>query len=143
MQVCRRRALPGELDHELLWLSISLAGLAASALWLGVGLPWPHCLFLALTGHPCVTCGATRATMQFLHGHFATALRWNPLVFVALWAVIFFDAYAAVVLMMRWPRVRVVGLTNTEKNLVRACVLAALASNWIYLLATWRAHSAM
>ena len=138
MQVCRRRALPGEFDHELLWLSISLAGLAASALWLGVGLPWPHCLFLALTGHPCLTCGATRATMQFLHGHFANALRWNPLVFVALWAVIFFDAYAAVVLIMRWSRVRLSGLTNNERILVRIGVIVVLALNWIYLLVYWR-----
>lgn len=134
MQVCRRRALPGELDHELLWLSISLAGLAVSAVWLGLGLPWPHCLFLALTGHPCVTCGATRATMQFLHGHFAVAWRWNPLIFVSLWAFVFFDAYAAAVLVMRWPRVRVLGLTTKEKNLVRFGVIALLALNWIYLL---------
>ena len=143
MQVCRRRALPGELDHELLWLSISLAGLAVSALWLGLGLPWPHCLFLALTGHPCLTCGATRAAMQFLHGHFADALRWNPLVFLALWALTFFNVYAAIVLILRWPRLRVIGLTNSEKNLVRVCVLAALASNWIYLLITWGAHAAL
>ena len=134
MRVCPRRVQPGELDHELLWLGASLGGLAVAAIWLGLGFPWPRCTFLALTGHPCLTCGATRATIQFLHGHFAAALRWNPLVFVSLWAIVFFDAYAAIVLVMRWPRLRVVGLTKKERNFIRFGVIALLALNWIYLL---------
>ena len=134
MRVCPRRVQPGELDQELLWLGVSLGGLAAAAIWLGLGLAWPRCTFLALTGHPCLTCGATRATVQFLHGHFAAALRWNPLAFVSLWAISLFDVYAAAVLIMRWPRLRVVGLTKKERTLIRVAVISLLVLNWIYVL---------
>ena len=134
MEICRRRIEQGELDHELIWLSISVAALALSVAWLGLGLPWPHCPFLTLTGHPCLTCGATRGTLQFLQGHFLAALRWNPLVFIGLCALIIFDLYAAAVLIMRWPRLRLVGLTNKERRLIRWGTIAVLALNWIYLL---------
>ncbi len=138
MQICWRRVGPRETDHELLWLSVSLAGLAAAAAWLAVGLPWPHCAFLAITGHPCLTCGATRAAIQFFHGNFLAALRWNPLAFASLCFVALFDGYAAVVLVTGAPRLRLCDLTAAQKKLVRILVIAMLALNWIYLLATWR-----
>jgi hypothetical protein len=42
------------------------------------GLPW-RCPLLAITGHPCPTCGLTRATRLALHGDFAAATRMHPL----------------------------------------------------------------
>ena len=105
-----------------------------AGIWLAAGLPWPHCLFLAITGHPCVTCGATRGAIQFLHGHFFEAMRWNPLMFAFFCAVALFDAYAVVVLLTGAPRLRVSGLTAGEKNLIRLLVVVMLALNWVYLL---------
>ncbi len=134
MEICRRRARPGELDHELLWLSVSLGGLVAAGAWLSAGLPWPHCLFLAVTGWPCVSCGATRAAIQLLHGHFLEAFRWNPLAFIAFSAVILFDIYAAIVLVARAPRLRISNATSTQKRSIRFLILIMLALNWIYLL---------
>jgi len=138
MQLCRRRLSPGELDHELLWLSVSLASLASAATWLALGLPWPHCLFRDLTGVPCVTCGATRSAVQFFHGHLLSALRWNPLVLAALCGLSIFNAYAVVVLITRAPRLRMVRFSFAEKNLARAIIVSLLALNWIYLLSHWR-----
>jgi hypothetical protein len=135
MQVCGHRARAGELDPELLWLAVSLGGVVAAGLWLAVGLPWPHCLFLALTGHPCVTCGATRAAIQFLHGHLYEAWRWNPLLFVFFCGVALFDAYAIVVLTTGARRLRVLGVTPREKNFIRLLAVTLLAMNWLYLLA--------
>jgi hypothetical protein len=134
MQICWRRVAFRETDHELLWLSISLTSLAAAAAWFALRLPWPQCVFHALTGHPCVTCGATRSTLQFFHGHFFKALQWNPLVFVVLCGVSIFDTYAATVLLMRAPRLRIAHITSVEKKLVRILLVALLALNWIYLL---------
>jgi hypothetical protein len=52
---------------------------------------FPTCPFHELTGLHCPGCGATRAMHQLLHGHFATAFDYNPLVVTLLpfaaWAV--------------------------------------------------------
>ncbi len=140
MQLTRRRLAPDELDHELVWLSVSLGSLGLAATWLSLGLPWPQCAFHAITGHPCVTCGMTRSAIQFFHGHFFAAMRWNPLVFAALCGLSIFDAYAFSVLISRAPRWRIAQLTAAEKNLMRVLVLIVLALNWIYLLSHWRNH---
>ena len=94
MQFSVRRLAPGELDHELIWLSASVLSLGLAAAWLTLGLPWPRCVFHDLTSLPCVTCGMTRCGIQFFHGHFLAALQWNPLVFAVLCGVIAFDIYA-------------------------------------------------
>ena len=130
----RRRSGNGP-DHELIWLGVSVAVLAGGAGWLALSLPWPRCPFFAVTGLPCLTCGATRGTIAFLHGDFLSALRWNPLAALALCGVIAFDLYAAIVLLGRTPRVRIVDWTNAEKKMVRIAAISLLALNWIYLLA--------
>jgi uncharacterized protein DUF2752 len=134
MQPVRRHLLPPELDHELIWLTVSFGSLAFATIWLALGLPWPRCAFHDVTGLPCVTCGMTRSAMQFFHGNFLAALRWNPLVFVALCGLSIFDAYALIVLVARAPRVRIARFSSTEKTFVRALVVTSLAANWGYLL---------
>jgi hypothetical protein len=138
MRLRVRRLGPGEIDYELLWLIVSLGSLGLAAAWLTIGLPWPRCTFHELTSLPCVTCGMTRCGIQFFHGHFLAALKWNPLVFTALCAVIAFDLYALFVLLMRAPRLRIHFPTSTAKTFVRVSVVSALALNWTYLLLHWR-----
>lgn len=135
MRLVWRRTSPAEFNHELVWLAVSVAALAAGLVWLGLGLPGPRCPFLAVTGYPCLTCGATRSTIALLHGNFSVAWSWNPLAFVALCGVGVFDLYAAVVLLGRTPRIRVISWTRAEKNIVRIAVVVLIAINWIYLLA--------
>lgn len=129
-----RRLRPGELDHELIWLSVSLGSLAFAAVWFALRLSWPHCVFLEVTGHPCVTCGMTRATIRFFHGDLIGALRWNPLIFVALCGLSIFDAYAFAVVLMRAPRLRLSQFSSTEKTFLRALAIVLLLANWLYLL---------
>ena len=138
MQLVRRHLVPPELDHELIWLTVSFGSLAFAAIWLALGLPWPRCAFHDVTGLPCVTCGMTRSAIQFFHGNFLAALRWNPLVFVALCGLSLFDAYAFIVLVARAPRLRIAKLSSAEKTLVRALVATSLGANWGYLLLHWR-----
>src|ERR1700746_1493043 len=107
MQIVARRLARGEIDYELLWLGASLASIGIAVAWFVLGLPWPRCAFHEFTGLPCVTCGMTRCAIQFFHGHFFAALKWNPLVFAALCGVLAFDLYAFVILTMRAPRLRI------------------------------------
>lgn len=135
MRLVWRRRSANEPDHELIWLAVSAGSIALGAGWLAIGLPWPQCPFHAVTGWPCVTCGATRSTIAFLHGDVLSALRWNPLVWAALCGIIVFDLYAAIVLVGRKPRVRIVDWSAGEKKMVRIAAISLLALNWIYLLA--------
>ena len=140
MHLTCRRISPGELDHEFVWLSVSLGSLGLAAIWFVLGLPWPHCTFHDLTGLPCVTCGMTRSAIQFFHGHFLAALKWNPLVFAALCAVSIFNIYAFVVLVSGTPRLRISFDRETETRRARIILVAALLLNWTYLLAHWRLY---
>src|SRR5437868_9846126 len=104
MQAVWRPLSQAEVDHELLWLTVSLGGVALATVWLWAGLPWPICWFHELTGEPCATCGATRATIAFFHGEFVKSWQWNPLVFVSCLAMAVFDAYASVVIVTKARR---------------------------------------
>ena len=134
MQIRARPLQPGEIDHELIWLAVSVASVVLATIWLRSGLPWPHCAFHELTGHPCLTCGMTRSAIRFFHGDFLGALTWNPLIFVGLCAVTIFDVYAVTVLVMRVPRIRLLQFSASEKKFVRVLAIALLLANWIYLL---------
>ena len=138
MRLVWRRLAPGELDHEFLWLTLSIGGVAVTAIWLGLRLPWPQCFFLRLTNHPCLTCGATRSAIQFCQFHLSEALHWNPLAFAFYCGLTLFNVYAFVVLLTRAPRLRIAEVTIREKRAIRVLVIALLAANWLYLLVTWR-----
>ena len=135
MRLVSRPLAPKEFDHELVWLVVSVAALIAGGLWLWLGLMWPRCPLLTLTGYPCLTCGATRCAIALGHGHLAQAWQWNPLALVAMGGVLLFDIYAAIVLAARLPRLRFVESTRAQKNGVRLIIVALIAVNWIYLLA--------
>lgn len=134
MQLTRRRLAPNEIDHELIWLTVSLGSLALAAGWFALRLPWPHCIFLSVTGHPCATCGATRSAIAFFHADFWSAWKWNPLVFLFLSGLSIFDAYAFAVLVTHAPRLRIVQFTPAQKIVLRLLAVILLLSNWIYLL---------
>jgi hypothetical protein len=126
------------VDYELVWLSASLASLGMAVIWFTLGLPWPICIFHEITGFPCVTCGMTRCAIQFFHGQFFAALKWNPLVFAFLCGLIAYDLYAFAMLAMRGPRLRISFCTQNAKTFVRLSIIFALVLNWIYLLSHWR-----
>jgi len=45
---------------------------------------YPICFFHQTTGLLCAGCGSLRAMHQLLHGHLATAFRFNPLLIASL-----------------------------------------------------------
>ncbi len=105
-----------------------------AATWLALKLPWPICLFHALTGHPCLTCGATRSAVAFFHARFFAAFQWNPLAFVFYCALSIFNLYALAVIVMRWPRLRIAQLSAGERKFIRVSIISLFALNWAYLL---------
>lgn len=129
-----RRLAPGELDHELIWLSVSVISGAALAAWWFSGLPWPVCTFRALTGVGCIGCGATRAALSLLSGDLVGALGFNPLLTCGYLAAAVFDLYAITVLVGRLPRLRIVSLSRQAGRWLRYGVFAALGLNWLWVI---------
>lgn len=60
------------------------------------------CTFKMLTGYDCPGCGSQRAFHAFLHGEFARAWEYNPLVFFAVPAAVYYLVVDAG--RYRWPR---------------------------------------
>jgi Protein of unknown function (DUF2752) len=124
----------GEIDHEAIWLGVSLASLALAWLWLRLGLPLPRCPFHEMTGCACPTCGATRCVRFALGGDFGAAFWINPLAFCALGAVALFDSYAATVLALRLPRLRMDALPAWVGRGMRLAAIITIALNWAWLV---------
>ncbi|NOY75543.1 MAG: DUF2752 domain-containing protein [Kiritimatiellaeota bacterium] len=47
----------------------------------------PKCIFKTMTGHPCITCGLSRAFCAISHGQFAQAMQFH--IFSAIWYLVF------------------------------------------------------
>ena len=137
MRLHWRRLHPRELDHELVWLCVTVAAAALGVVWLALGLPWPRCGFLAVTGLPCLTCGATRAAVAFLHGSVLEAWRFNPLVSVGLAGIAAFDLYALVVLVSGARRIRVTVTQPRGRRVILGVLGCVAAANWAYVLGTY------
>ena len=134
MEITARRLAPQEIDHELVWLLVSLGTFAGLALWRWARLAMPRCVFHSLTGLPCVTCGATRSAWQFLHGHFLASFLFNPLAFLACCGITLFDFYAAVIVLTSAPRFRLEKFSVPEKAILRGLAVFLIAANWLYLI---------
>ena len=125
---------PGEIDHEALWLAVSLSALLGAWLWLHFALPLPGCAFHRLTGLACPTCGMTRCLRSTLHQDWRAAAGLNPLAFLGYGAVALYDVYAAMVLAFRLPRLRCDAVSTSLGRRVRYSVIAAIFANWAWLL---------
>jgi len=92
----------------------------------------PPCLFHAVTGIPCASCGMTRAFLDLGHGRFLAALEHNlasPLVYAGAWALLVISLLQVLQGQERitvvWRKVKVVALP---------VMLGTLAVGWGYRL---------
>jgi hypothetical protein len=124
----------GEIDHELLWTAVGLTSVAlALAVIPFVGLVPLPCVFKAVTGLPCPTCGATRAVVALSHGDWSSALRLNPLVVLAVAGWTAWLPYGLATGARAGRRVRV-ACSSRDCTWLRILALAAVAANWLYLV---------
>jgi hypothetical protein len=123
-----------ELDHELLWTSVGVA--AAALAWVLarnlLPVPFGACVFKAITGWPCVTCGGTRALRALFAGHVADALRANPLVVLVAAGWAGYGGYAVGALAGAWPRVRI-QLDRRTMDAAKWMVVGLVTLTWAYL----------
>ena len=123
----------GEMDHEALWLGVSLAALAGAWFWTRLGLASPVCVFHELTGWACPGCGATRCVRAVFRGEMRGAFLVNPLMCVTLIGIVIFDLYAGTVLALGLPRWRPRVSARAAMALRLGCA-GVLLMNWLWLL---------
>lgn len=132
----RLRAPAGRLPLGAVFGAIGAAGALAVGL-LGLDrLPLTVCLFKAMTGLPCPTCGSTRAMGRLLHLDGLGALSMNPLATVSF-VIVAFWALADLGLLAR-GRALDLEMGRPLGRAVRFLVAAAFLANWVYLLAAGR-----
>ena len=132
----RLRARAGGLPLGAIFLGIGVAGAAAVAL-LGLDrLPIVVCTFRAVTGLPCLTCGATRAAARLFFGDVAGAFAMNPLMTAGALALVPWGL-ADLALLAR-GRALSLEVAPPAAWVLRGLALAAVVANWAYLVTTGR-----
>ena len=127
-----RRARPEDAPLAWVWAAGTASALLLVPFAPHVARLSPVCPFHALSGVPCPTCGSTRALLALAALDAPRALAWNPLVVVGLTALAVAGALAPFWVAARAP------LPITDERAVRwmrVVVPAALAANWLYLIA--------
>jgi hypothetical protein len=95
-------------------------------------LPMSVCIFKAVTGLPCPTCGTTRTLGRLFRLDLGGALAMNPLATVAALVVVPW-AIADLVLLPRGRALRL-GLGPKLAGKARLAVLFLVVANWAFLL---------
>ena len=128
-----RPASREERHLAFLWLAAAASALALRPLWLAAAPNLRPCVFRAITGIPCPTCGTTRAATAFLNGEILAAFAANPL--AAGFGLLFVVGAPLATLwaIARWP----VPLLPTPIPMwIRVSAVALVAINWLWVLAS-------
>ena len=133
---------PDGIDPERLWGAVigTVLGLGATVALAAPDLIrlLPACVFRALTGLPCPSCGSTRAVLALADGRLLAALAHNPLAILVLGGAAIYLGYALGAILRLVPRVRTGWLTPPMPVPLRVGLPALLMANWIWLLVQGR-----
>lgn len=122
-----------ERQLAFLWGGAALAGAAAAPFARAFAAVSPGCLFRAVTGIPCPTCGGTRAFLALARFDVPAALAWNPLVTLA--ALVF--VLGGLVALARALGGRGVP-GGAPPRWVGGAAALAFAANWAFVIVTGR-----
>jgi hypothetical protein len=111
-----------------------VALLAATPFATAVAAALPACPVKRLSGWPCPSCGAGRALLALAAGEWGAALAWNPLVAGGGLAFVLGGLLALV----RSFRAAPLAEPRELPAPARWGIVAALAGNWLYLIAAGR-----
>lgn len=126
-----RPASREERQLAFLWLAAAASALALRSLWLAAAPILRPCVFRAITGIPCPTCGTTRAATAFLDGDLISAFAANPLAAAAGLLFVVGAPLAALWSIARWP---VPVLPTPIPGWMRIGAVALIAGNWLYVI---------
>ena len=126
------------MNHEAIWAPMALLGFFVARYFPFELVSFGACPWRALTGVPCPTCVGTRAAMSLARMDVVGALLMNPLVALAGLAAALYVAHAAGVWLRGWKPWRPAVHSPTAQTALRVGVIAALLTNWIYLIAAGR-----
>ena len=91
------------------------------------------CAMKLIVGIPCLTCGATRATVRLLHGDLAGALSFQPMI-LGVYAALLIWGMISLLLFVRGKRARI-RLGRRGDILFKTTLVVVPLANWIYLIA--------
>lgn len=134
MQITLNKRSPGQIEFGIIYGGIVLLALAAGR-FLPVLAFAPPCVFKALTGAPCPTCGSTRSIVYLSHGDVASAFFMNPLILSVSVAAVVYLFYSLFTFFFAAPRI-VVALSGNEKDRLRVLAVLLVLANWLYLFFT-------
>ena len=128
----RRPAYPGELNHELVWPAAFVAGALIAWGWFLSGLQLPQCIFIRLTGLPCLGCGGTRCARNLVHLDFGQAFLFHPGFFLVVLAATLWTIYS-VIFWLRRDTLRLRFFVDpAQTRRVRVTLILLLAVHWAW-----------
>ena len=131
----------GGVDHELIWGLIGLLVILAAAflpVHEALARSGYRCPFYGVTGHPCPTCGTTRAFVAAASLDLKGAFSVNPLAAAFFLGLAFCVPWALGSVVLGTRRLRVTKLGRAGRGVLRAIVVILVFSNWAYLIAADR-----
>ena len=130
------RARPGAVPVGAILAACAIATLGLLAVLPLDHLPFSLCVFKAVTGVPCLTCGTTRALARLARLDVVGALAMNPLVTAGVLLLV--PWAAADLALLPGRRALVLELSPAAARVARIAVVAAALLNWAWLVAAGR-----
>ena len=132
MRFVLRKKQRSHIEFALIYGGIAILLLVAGRI-LPVTQLAPDCVFKAITGIPCPTCGSTRSVLLLSHGHLIAAFRMNPATGAVFVSALIAFLCRLLALAFDLPGVHI-GFSDREKNLVRISAMLAFLLNWAYVI---------
>jgi hypothetical protein len=134
-RLIRRPAYPGELNHELVWPAAFLGGAVFVWGWFLSGLQLPQCVFMRLTGLPCLGCGGTRCARNLAQLDLGQAFLYHPGFFLLVALAALWTIHSAVFWLRRDTLRLRIFVEPAYSRHVRIIFLVVLVVHW-----AWQCH---